>query len=150
MTTTIDYNDLSRCVGLDLGKSAEREIRQQDVTAFADLTDDHFWIHVDEAAAAEGPFGATIAHGLLTLAMTATFWIELFQVRGARLSLNYGFDGVRFAAPVRVGQRVRMTASIPSVTPLVGGFEIAVDQRILVSDEAKPAVAARALYRYYG
>jgi len=150
VTTVVTYAQLPNCAGLDLGMSPVRYLPQADIQAFADLTHDHLWIHVDPVAAAAGPFGAPIAHGLLTLSLTATFWIDLFHVSDARLSLNYGFDRVRFAAPVRVGRGIRMSATIATVTAVDGGYQLGVDQRILVEGEPKPAVAAHSLYRFYG
>lgn len=149
MTTTVDYADVAELAGTDLGHTEWFEITQDRVNLFADATDDHQWIHVDPARAAEGPFGAPIAHGFLTLSLTVKFWSELFDVTGVTTRVNYGLDKVRFVSPVAVGARVRMTAVIDEVTEVRGGYQFAVDQTIEIEGAEKPAVVARGLYRFY-
>ena len=85
------------------------------MNTFADATDDHQWIHVDPERAKEGPFGAPIAHGFLTLSLLIPMWSELFDVTGVRTKVNYGLDKVRFTSPVKVGSRIRMTVTITDV-----------------------------------
>ena len=96
MTTTVDYADVAGLAGTDLGHTEWFEITQDRVNLFADATDDHQWIHVDPARAAEGPFGGPIAHGFLTLSLAVKFWSELFDVTGVTTRVNYGLDKVRF------------------------------------------------------
>src|SRR5690606_24975851 len=116
---------------------------------FADATDDHQWIHVDPERAATGPFGGAIAHGMLTLALGVKFWTDLLDVTGVTTKVNYGLDKVRFISPVKVGARIRMNAVIAEITEVQGGYQLTVDQTIEVEGGTKPAVAARALYRFY-
>ncbi|MFE4724622.1 MaoC family dehydratase [Microbacterium sp. NPDC056736] len=149
MTTTVDYADVAGLAGTDLGHTEWFEITQDRVNLFANATDDHQWIHVDPARAAEGPFGGPIAHGFLTLSLAVKFWSELFDVTGVTTRVNYGLDKVRFVSPVPVGARVRMTAVIAEVTEVRGGYQFAVDQTIEIEGAEKPAVAARGLYRFY-
>lgn len=149
MTTTVDYADVAGLAGTDLGHTEWFEITQDRVNLFADATDDHQWIHVDPARAAEGPFGGPIAHGFLTLSLTVKFWSELFDVTGVTTRVNYGLDKVRFVSPVPVGARVRMTAVIDEVTEVRGGYQFAVDQTIEIEGAEKPAAVARGLYRFY-
>lgn len=149
MTTTVDYADVAGLAGTDLGHTEWFEITQDRVNLFADATDDHQWIHVDPARAAEGPFGGPIAHGFLTLSLAVKFWSELFDVTGVTTRVNYGLDKVRFVSPVPIGARVRMTAVIAEVTEVRGGYQFAVDQTIEIEGAEKPAVAARGLYRFY-
>ena len=149
MTTTVDYADVAGLAGTDLGHTEWFEITQDRVNLFADATDDHQWIHVDPARAAEGPFGGPIAHGFLTLSLAVKFWSELFDVTGVTTRVNYGLDKVRFVSPVPVGARVRMTAVIAEVTEVRGGYQFAVDQTIEIEGGGKPAVVARGLYRFY-
>ena len=149
MTTTVDYADVAGLAGTDLGHTEWFEITQDRVNLFADATDDHQWIHVDPARAAEGPFGGPIAHGFLTLSLAVKFWSELFDVTGVTTRVNYGLDKVRFVSPVPVGARVRMTAVIAEVTEVRGGYQFAVDQTIEIEGAEKPAVVARGLYRFY-
>jgi acyl dehydratase len=149
MTTTIAYEQLADLAGTDLGRTDYRTVTQQQVNLFADATEDRQWIHVDPDRAAGGPFGAPIAHGFLTLSLTIPFWTELLEVQGVTTKVNYGLDRVRFPAPVTVGSRVRMQATIVEVTEVSGGYQITVDQTIEIEGTAKPAVAARGLYRFH-
>ncbi len=149
MTTIVDYADVATLAGTDLGYSEWFEVTQQQVNLFADATDDHQWIHVDPERAKDGPFGGPIAHGFLSLSLTVKFWSELFDVTGVSTRVNYGLDKVRFVSPVKVGSRVRMSATIAEVTEVPGGYQFAVDQTIEIDGAPKPAVVARGLYRFY-
>ena len=149
MTLSIAYDQLANLPGTDLGYTEYRTITQHQVNLFADATDDHQWIHVDPERAKEGPFGGPIAHGFLSLALTAPLWTELLDVQGVSVKVNYGLDKVRFPAPVAVGSRVRMRAVVAEVTPVPGGYQITVDQTIEIEGGSKPAVAARGIYRFY-
>jgi acyl dehydratase len=149
MTTTVAYADLASAAGTDLGYSEWLEITQDRINVFADAADDHQWIHVDTERAAEGPFGAPIAHGFLTLSLATKFWSELFEPEGVTTRVNYGLDKVRFISPVAVGSRVRMNAVIAEVTEVKGGYQLAVDQTIEIEGGTKPAVVARGIYRFY-
>ncbi len=149
MTFTVDYADAANLAGTDLGTTEWFEITQDRIGLFADATDDHQWIHVDPERAKDGPFGAPVAHGFLTLSLTVKFWSELFDVTGVSTRVNYGLDKVRFVSPVKVGARVRMAATIAEVTEVPGGYQFTVDQTIEIEDAPKPAVVARGLYRFY-
>ncbi|GIJ27361.1 MaoC family dehydratase [Micromonospora qiuiae] len=149
MTTTITYDQLADLAGTDLGHTEYRTVTQDQVNLFADATDDHQWIHVDPERAKDGPFGAPIAHGFLTLSLAVPFWTELLEVKGVSTKVNYGLDKVRFPAPVTVGSRVRMQATVAEVVEVRGGYQITVDQTIEIEGGAKPAVVARGLYRFY-
>ncbi len=149
MTTTIAYTDVAGLAGTDLGYTDWVEITQQQVNTFADATGDHQWIHVDPERAKDGPFGAPIAHGFLTLSLAVTFWTELLEVEGVATKVNYGLDKVRFISPVKVGARVRMNAVVAEVTEIAGGYQLTVDQTIEIDGATKPAVVARGLYRFY-
>ena len=149
MTTKIAYEELATLVGADLGYTDWREVTQSRVNTFADAADDHQWIHTDPERAAEGPFGGPIAHGFLTLSLLIPMWVELLDVTGVTTKINYGLDKVRFPAPVKVGDRIRMTATIAELTEVPGGVQIAVDVVIEIDGGAKPAVVARSLQRFY-
>jgi acyl dehydratase len=149
MTTTIAYADVTGLAGTDLGFTEWVEITQEQVNTFADATGDHQWIHVDPERAKDGPFGAPIAHGFLTLSLAVTFWTELLEVEGVATKVNYGLDKVRFISPVKVGARVRMNAVVAEVTEIPGGSQLTVDQTIEIDGAPKPAVVARGLYRFY-
>jgi len=106
---TIKIDEITSFVGSVVGTSEWRTVTQEMINAFAEATDDHQWIHLDaQRAARETPFGGTIAHGFLTLSLLSTLAYEaLPEVEGITMGMNYGFDKVRFAAPVKTGARVR-------------------------------------------
>ena len=147
--TTVHYDDIPSLAGTDLGWSEWREVTQERIDTFADATDDHQWIHTDPERAKDGPFGAAIAHGFLTLSLAVPMWTELLDVDGVSAKVNYGLDKVRFISPVPAGSRVRMNAVVAEVTEIAGGFQLAVDQTIELEGGAKPAVIARGIYRFY-
>jgi acyl dehydratase len=148
--TVVAFDEVKNLVGKSLGHSAWREITQEQVNTFADATDDHQWIHVDPERAAEGPFGAPIAHGFLTLSLLIPMWSELFDVTGVRTKVNYGLDKVRFTSPVKVGSRIRMTVTITDVQEVKGnGLHLVADGTIEIEGEERPAVVATFLNRFY-
>ena len=115
--------ELQGLIGKDLGPTEWLTITQEDIDKFAEVSRDDQWIHVDvERAKDESPFGTTVAHGNLTLSLTDGFRRELIRQTGVKLGINYGFDKVRFPAPVPAGSRVRATAQVVSVDELEGGW----------------------------
>ena len=109
MSITVNgLDELKALAGSDLGTSDWLEITQDRINTFADATGDHQWIHVDAEKAAEGPFGAPIAHGYLTLSLFIPLFTELLDVQGVTTKVNYGLNKVRFPAPVKVGSRIRL------------------------------------------
>lgn len=149
MTTTVAYADLPSLVGKDLGYTEWREITQDRVNTFADATDDHQWIHTEPERAKDGPFGGAIAHGFLTLSLLIPLWTELLEVEGVSTKVNYGLDKVRFVSPVKVGARIRMTATIAEANEVPGGYQLVVDATIETEGGTKPAVVVRSLQRLY-
>jgi acyl dehydratase len=150
MPLTTDITGLQDRVGEHLGWSDWREITQERVDQFADATDDHQWIHVDrERAATESPFGGTIAHGYLTLALVAPTLGELIHVDGVSMGINYGLDRVRFPAPVPVGSRVRAGAELVEVTEVPGGVQSKLNVTFEIENGEKPACVAEVLVRHY-
>lgn len=149
MTTTVAYADLATLVGTTLGPTEWREVTQEQVNTFADATDDHQWIHTDPERAKEGPFGAPIAHGFLTLSLLIPMWESLLDVDGVTTKVNYGLDKVRFVSPVKVGSKIRMTAAVAEVEEVRGGYQLAIDTTIEIEGGEKPAVVARSLQRFY-
>ena len=142
MTTTLA--DLKEKVGKEIGTSKWIVLSQDTIDAFADVTGDHQFIHVDPAAAAKTPFGGTIAHGFLTLSLLAAMADEaLPAVSGRAMGVNYGFDKVRFVAPVRSGKRVRGRFTLVEVTER-SPKEFALRYGVTVEIEggAKPAIVA--------
>jgi acyl dehydratase len=142
--------DLLGAVGKPLGASDWLEIRQDRIDGFADATGDHQWIHVDPERAKGGPFGRTIAHGYLTLAVIPALLDELLNVDGVSQAINYGLDKVRFPAPAPVGSRVRLTAAVERVEPVRAGFQAALAATVECDAAPRPVCVARALYRYIG
>lgn len=141
---------LQGLVGTELGVSEWWEITQDRVNAFADATDDHQFIHVDEEAAKQTPFGGTIAHGFLTLSLTVPMGGEVpLDVGEPKMAINYGLDKVRFPAPVPVGSRIRVRVSLDSVSEVSGGIQISQTMTTEVEGQDKPAMVAERLSRFY-
>jgi acyl dehydratase len=146
---TTDVAGLPGHAGEHLGHTAWRTLSQEQVNAFADLTEDHNPIHVDPEHAAATPFGGTIVHGYFTVSMLAPLLDELLRVDGVSLSINYGMDKLRFPAPVPVGARFRASADLADVTEIKGGVQIKVIATVEVEDSPKPALIAECLFRHY-
>ena len=151
MTVTANgLDELKGMAGTDLGHTGWLEITQDRVDAFADATDDHQWIHVDRERAAAGPFGGTIAHGFLTLSLVIPLFGELLTVRDVSMGINYGLNRVRFPAPVPVGSKIRLAATLGAVEDAgVNAVQAVVDFTIEVEGGGKPACVAQSVYRYY-
>ena len=150
MKTIFDSNEsvLSR-VGQELGVSDWLQMDQARINLFADATDDHQWIHVDPDRAGEGPFGACIAHGYLTLSLVSRFMPQILDLR-LRMGVNYGTDKVRFPAPVKVGDRIRVRAVLKSaeLTP-DAGVQAMIATTVEIENSTKPACVADVIARYY-
>lgn len=137
-------------VGEELGHSDWLEITQDRVNRFADATEDHQWIHVDpERARVESPFGGTIAHGCLTMSLLPYLIFETIDVTGARMVINYGFNRLRYPAPVRVDSRIRLGIQLASVEEIQGGVQCQLDCTVEIEGETKPALVAEVLFRFY-
>lgn len=137
--------DLEKAVGSEVGVSPWREITQDMIDRFADVTDDHNFIHVDPEAAKKTPFGGTIAHGFLSLSMLSTLTYEtLPAIKGRKMGINYGFDQIRFAAPVKSGSRVRARFKLADVNIRPSGYvQTSYDVVMEIEGMAKPAFTAR-------
>jgi acyl dehydratase len=140
--------ELPSLAGQRLGPTDWREMTQERVDAFADVTEDHNYIHVDPERARESPFGGTIAHGYLSVAMLAPISQELLDVTGAT-GVNYGMDRLRFPAPLPVGARYRGSAEVTAVEDVKGGAQVKATFTIEVEGQERPAVVAECLLRYY-
>ncbi|MFF9194359.1 MaoC family dehydratase [Streptomyces sp. NPDC014779] len=150
MSITVDgIAGLKDLAGGELGTSEWIDVTQTRINGFADATGDHQWIHVDVARAKEGPFGAPIAHGHLTLSLFIPLFTGLLDVRGVTTKVNYGLDKVRFPAPVPAGSRLRLSARLAEATDVPGGVQIAVDGTIEIENAPKPACVLRSLSRFY-
>jgi acyl dehydratase len=150
MTTTVNgLAELTALAGTDLGTSDWVEVTQERIDTFADATGDHQWIHVDVERAADGPFGGTIAHGYLTLALVIPLWTELLRIEGIGMAVNYGLNKVRFPAPVPAGRKVRLAARLGTVDEVdAHTVQAVVDLTLELEGGDKPAVVAQAVYRY--
>lgn len=150
MSITVNgLGELKKLAGSDLGTSEWIEVTQERIDTFADATGDHQWIHVDPERAKEGPFGAPIAHGYLTLSLFIPLFTELLDVQGVTTKVNYGLNKVRFPSPVKVGSRIRLAGRLTEVEDVPGGVQITVDGAIEIEGGAKPAAVLQSLSRFY-
>jgi acyl dehydratase len=149
LVTVDGIEELQRLVGTTIGPSEWREVTQEDIDAFARITGDDQWIHVDvERASEESPFGSTIAHGNLTLSMIDGIRRDLLQSGGFRLGVNYGWNRVRFPAPVPTGSRIRATVEVRSVEDVEGGWWQVIQRwTVEVEGSEKPACVAESVGR---
>lgn len=129
-------------IGEHVGYSEWMEITQERIDAFADATGDHQWIHVDPVRAAEGPYGATIAHGYLTLSLLPVLGAEVMEIQGFRMMINYGLDKVRFPAPVPVGSRIRAGIELTTLARKSAGVQLNSLVTVEVEGSDRPAVVA--------
>lgn len=141
--------DLHALVGEEIGSSSWVEVTQDQIDGFADVTGDHQWIHTDPERAASGPFGTTIAHGYLTLALLVPLLEEVLVVENRTSSINYGLDRVRFPAPVPSGSRVRLTATMAEATDVESGVQVKVDCVLHADGQERPACVATAVLRHH-
>ena len=142
---------LAEIEGEDLGASDWVEIPQSKIDAFAEVTDDHQWIHVDPArAAAESPFGSTVAHGYLTLSLAPALLQTLIEVQGCSRIINSGIDKLRLKAPVAAGARVRLAASVKNVKLVRSQMaHVTLGVRFEIEGESKPAMQGDLIYVYF-
>ena len=143
-------DDLLEAVGDHLGHSEWVTVDQARIDMFAEATGDHQWIHVDPQKAAAGPFGATIAHGYLTLALTSLLLPQIVRVGGISMGINYGVDRVRFPQPVLVGSRLRASATLTSAEELPGGsgVQTVITVAVEIEGQAKPACVVESVSRF--
>ena len=142
-------NALLDAVGSKLGTSDWTTITQEQINQFADATGDHQWIHVDVERAKDGPFGAPIAHGYLTMSLVSMFLPQILEVQGMSHGVNYGVDKVRFPAPVPVGSRLRGHGELMAATEVAGGVQAITRVTIELEGSEKPAAIIDTISRYY-
>ena len=140
--------DLLTAVGTAVGPTEWQTITQDQINLFAQATGDDQWIHVDVERAKNGPFGAPIAHGYLTMSLCAPLLAQLVQVTNISMGINYGVNKARFVAPVVVGSRVRATGEITEATEVAGGVQAVVAITIEIEGAAKPAAIVETVSRY--
>ena len=141
---TASLDEIRSKVGQEIGASDWILVDQPRIDAFAEVTEDHQFIHVDPAAAAKTPFGGTIAHGFLSLSLLSRMAADVFLVPdGVRMAVNYGFERVRFLSPVRSGKRVRGRFTLASVEEKrPGQWQFVHNVTVEIEDEPKPALTA--------
>jgi acyl dehydratase len=148
-TITTTLAGLPSLRGHELGPSDWVEVTQRRVDTFADATGDHQWIHVDvERAKKESPFGGPIGHGYLTLSLLIPMWSQILEVSDAAMAVNYGLNKVRFPAPVPVGARLRLSATLTGVEQVRGGLQVTVAAVIERHGGDKPVCVAEPVFRF--
>jgi acyl dehydratase len=149
ITTVNGIDELKALVGETIGPSDWREVTQAEIDKFAEVSGDHQWIHVDaERAKTDSPFGTTIAHGNLTLSMVDGFRDQLFRSEGFKMGVNYGWNKIRFPAPVPSGSRIRASLETVSVDEVGNGwFQLVQRWTVEVEGNEKPACVAESVVR---
>ncbi|SFF58370.1 Acyl dehydratase [Actinacidiphila alni] len=144
--------DLVASEGETLGPSDWILVDQRRIDAFADVTGDHQWIHVDPVRAAASSFGSTIAHGYLTLSLLAGLTTGLYRVDRVSFAVNYGLDRVRFITPVVAGSRIRAAARVARAEPVAGAdaVQLTLESTIEIEGVPRPAAVVTSLARYFG
>jgi acyl dehydratase len=150
MITITGIEELKAAEGQVLGTSDWHDVTQADVDAFADVTGDHQWIHVDVERAKETPFGGTIAHGYFTLSLIPLLSRQVFGMEGFTFALNYGLNRVRFPSPMPVGGKVRCTVKVAEVQEIPGGAQTTMEMTLEREGGEKPVCVAETLVRAYG
>ncbi|WP_326553864.1 MaoC family dehydratase [Micromonospora sp. NBC_01813] len=147
--------ELLDLVGKQLGVSEPQVVTQRQVDQFADVTGDDQWIHVDVERARSGPFGTTIVHGFLTLALVPCLLADILQVRSFSMGVNYGLDRVRFIKPVPPGVAIQATATLVAAQPIAatdgtgGGVQAKASVVVELAQESAPCCVAEILFRYH-
>jgi acyl dehydratase len=149
MKTITGLDGLREAEGETLGTSDWHEVTQADINAFADVTGDHQWIHVDPDRAKDTPFGGTIAHGYYTLSLAPRFTEQVMALDGFAFAINYGLNKVRFPAPLPVGSKVRMTAKLANLEDVPGGAQMTLELTFEREGGDKPVCVAETLARVY-
>jgi acyl dehydratase len=142
-------DELRAAAGTQVGASDWMTIEQARVNRFADATDDHQWIHVDEEKAKAGPFGGTIAHGFLTLSLLPKLLSQIYRVDGVKMGVNYGLNKVRFTAPVPVGSKIRGVVDLDEVVEVKGGVQVTTRVTVEIEGAERPGLVAEWITRQY-
>lgn len=144
-----NYEEYKLLEGIMVGSSPWHRIDQNQIDRFADATLDHQWIHVDnDRASIESPYGSTIAHGYLTLALIPYLWKQIALVQNVSLEINYGIEDLRFGIPVKVNSEVSLQATVRSVNDLRGMVRVIVGARLVIKDELRPAYTGNVVFLY--
>jgi acyl dehydratase len=149
MLTITGLDELRAKVGEELGVSDWHDVTQEAIDAFAEVTGDDQWIHIDPERATQTPFGGTIAHGYYTLSLHPVLAKQVLRLEGFAFAVNYGLDRVRFPAPLPVGNRVRMRITLMAVDDVLGGAQITMKLTFEGEGALKPVCVAESLTRVY-
>lgn len=149
MPHTMSADALRARIGEPIATTPWRTVSQSQIDRFADATGDAQWIHVDAVRASASPFGATIAHGFLTLSLLVPFLEEAVGVAGTKMAINYGLNKVRFVSPVPAGSRLRARFAPGSVDDLPGAVQVTWAVVVEIEGQARPACVAEWVVRYY-
>ena len=147
-TVLVGLEGIEAAVGRHLGYSDWLVVTQDRIDRFAEATGEYQWIHTDSVRAASGPFGAPIAQGDLTLALSNYFLPQIVDVQGVSMGINYGTGKVRFPAPVPAGSRLRAGAELIETAPVAGGIQTTMLITVEIEGQAKPVAVIEALSRY--
>ncbi len=143
------YVEFEEYVGKEIGTSAYHKVTQEQINQFADATLDHQWIHVDEdRAKKESPYGATIAHGYLSISILPYLWDQIIEVNNITMLVNYGIESLRFGQPVVVDSEVRIKASLKSLIDLRGTAKAEVEVVLEINDSKKHAFKGVIVFLY--
>jgi acyl dehydratase len=142
-------DELRSAVGSQLGVSDWVTVDQSHIDTFAEATGDHQWIHVDQERAKAGPFGATIAHGFLTLSLLPVLVSQTYRIEGTKMGVNYGLNKVRFTSPVPVGTEVRGNIELVDIADVSGGVQMTTKVTVEIEGSERPALVAEWLTRQY-
>lgn len=149
-TKTVSRAAFEAMIGTEIGVSDWFTISQAQIDAFADCTHDHQYIHIDPEAAAQTPFGGTIAHGFLTLSLLSAMAYQMPSIEGAVMGVNYGFNKIRFVSPVRSGARIRGRFTLAELTQIrPGEVQFTMHVTVEIDGQDKPALVAEWLSRRY-
>ncbi|MFC9735724.1 MaoC family dehydratase [Streptomyces roseolus] len=140
---------LAEAVGTHIGTGDWTTVDQRRIDLFAEATGDRQWIHVDPERAATGPFGATIAHGFLTLSLLPVLVKQVFRTEGVAMAVNYGLNKVRFMHPVRVGSKVRASVHLLAVEEVAAGHQVVSRVTVEIDGVDKPACVAETVTRLH-
>lgn len=145
-----NYAEFESHLGKEIGTSNWHTITQEQINQFAEATIDHQWIHTDpERAAIESPFGATIAHGYLTVSLLPYFWHQIADVQNLKMQINYSIENIRFAQPVKVNSRVRLKAKLAAIINLRGITKANIAVEMEIEGEKKPAYTGEVVFLYH-
>lgn len=143
------FDELEKLIGSELGISEYHQFTQEQINLFADATLDHQWIHIDEEKAKDGPFGSTIAHGYLTISILPHLWNQIVDVQNLKMQVNYGIEKLKFNAPVKVNDKVRLHASVIDAKNLRGVCKAIIGITLEIEGNRKPAYEGEIVFLYH-